>query len=299
MKLASVRRSWHSVVGIIILSAFFSVEFYTNIVEKSIGYYLKWQNHKRPQLGRIWERDRQSLVAQSQIQNIRSSLDTQAENTSNISSLKQLFENVVPGFPLVITREKFINLYFDFPGQGSDLIISSYDLANLDSKKKWDRLLLKRFGPWVTLQFLDKKNIPIQEIFLSVDTIKDIHATRSIKRGTLEDSNFKSNRIFNINDVLPILKSLDPVTQKAVFPSPRWFLEKNYYLTRVGVAEMAEDTKKSQHLMFGIEYDTDYYTGVLFIPVAIGLANNIMSQLDRVDSLGNLAETQSGIEVTP
>ena len=85
MKLAGVRRSWHSVVGIVILSAFFSVEFYTNIVEKSIGYYLKWQNHKRPQLGRIWERDRQSLVAQSQIQNIRSSLDTQAENTSNIS----------------------------------------------------------------------------------------------------------------------------------------------------------------------------------------------------------------------
>ena len=299
MKLSGVRRSWHSVVGIVILSTFFFLEFYTNLIEKSVGYYLKWQNHKRPQLGRIWERDRQSLVAQSQIKSIRSSLDTQAENTSSISSLKQLFENVAPGFPLVITREKFIKLYFEFPGQGSSLIISSYDLANLDSKKIWDRVLLKRFGPWVTLQFLDKKNIPIEEIFLSVDTIKDIDATRSIKRGTLEDSNFKLNRIFNINDVLPILKSLDPITQKAVFPSPRWFLEKNYYLTRVGVAEIVKGGKESQYLMFGIEYDTDYYTGVLFIPVAIGLANNIMSQLDRAENLGNLAEKQSRIEVAP
>jgi len=299
VKLSGVRRSWHSIVGIVILSTFFFLEFYTNLIEKSVGYYLKWQNHKRPQLGRIWERDRQSLVAQSQIQSIRSSLDTQAENTSNISSLKQLFENVAPGFPLVITREKFIKLYFEFPGQGSSLIISSYDLANLDSKKIWDRVLLKRFGPWVTLQFLDKKNIPIQEIFLSVDTIKDIDTTRSIKRGTLEDSNFKSNRIFKISDVLPILKSLDPITQKAVFPSPRWFLEKNYYLTRVGVAEMAKGGKEAPYLMFGIEYDTDYYTGVLFIPVAIGLANNIMSQLDRAESLGNLAEAQSRIEVVP
>ena len=72
---------------------------------------------------------------------------------------------------------------------------------------------------------------------MSVDTILDVQATRSIKRGTLEDSNFKSNRIFNIGEVLPVLKSLDPVTQKAVFPDPRWFLEKNYFLTRVGVAD--------------------------------------------------------------
>ena len=300
MKIAGVRRSWHSILGLAILSSFFYIEFYTNLFEKSVGYYLKWQNHKRPQLGRMWERDRQSLIAQAQIQSIRSSLDTQEENTSNISSLKQLFEHVAPGFPLVVSREKFIQLYFDFPGQGSDLIMSSYDLANLDSKKIWDRVLLKRFGPWITLQFLDKKNIPIHEIFLSVDTIMDIHATRSIKRGTLEDSNFKQNRIFNIHEVLPILKSLDPATQKAVFPEPRWFLEKNYYLTRVGVAEVVEGPEEPQDLMFGIEYDTDYYTGVLLIPIPVGLANNIMSQIDRSDSfVESLAESQSGFEVNP
>ena len=124
MKIAGVRRSWHSVVGLVILSAFFYIELYTNLFEKSVGYYLKWQNHKRPQFGRMWEKDRQSLIAQAQIQSIRSSLDSQEENTSNISSLKQLFDNVAPGFPLVVTREKFIQLYFDFPGQGSNLIMS-------------------------------------------------------------------------------------------------------------------------------------------------------------------------------
>ena len=56
--------------------------------------------------------DRQSLIAQAQIQSIRTSLDIQEENASGISSLKQLFENVAPGFPLVVTREKFIHLYF-------------------------------------------------------------------------------------------------------------------------------------------------------------------------------------------
>jgi len=296
VKFAGVRRSWHSVAGLVILSAFISLEFYANLFEKSVGYYLKWQNHKRPQLGRMWERDRQSLIAQAQIQSIRSSLDSQEENASVISSLKQLFENVSPGFPLVVTREKFLYLYFDFPGLGSEQIISPYDLINLDSGKNWERVLLKRFGPWITLQFLDLKNIPVHEIFLSIDTISEVHATRSIKRGTLEDSDFKGDRIFEIDEVLPVLKSLDSITQKAVFPEPRWFLEKNYHISRVGISDVV--TGEEQHLVFGIEYDTDYYTGVLFIPVALELANNIMSQIDRSDVLG-LAEPQPSFEVSP
>jgi hypothetical protein len=300
VKFAGVRRPWHSVAGLVILSAFLFLEFYTNLFEKSVGYYLKWQNHKRPQLGRMWERDRQSLIAQAQIQSIRSSLDIQEESASGISSLKQLFENVAPGFPLVVTREKFLQLYFDFPGLGSEQIISPYDLISLDSAKNWNRVLLKRFGPWITLQFLDQKNIPAHEIFLSIDTILDIQATRSIKRGTLEDSNFKKNRIFRFDEVLPVLKSLDSVTQTAVFPEPRWFLEKNYYITRVGVSEVVPGEETAQHLVFGIEYDTDYYTGVLFIPVAMELANNILSQIDRSDALAEgLAEPQSSFEVTP
>ena len=89
MKFTGVRKLWHGVASLIVLSAFLSLEFYTNLFEKSVGYYLKWQNHKRPQLGRMWERDRQSLIAQAQIQSIRSSLDSQEENASVISSLKQ------------------------------------------------------------------------------------------------------------------------------------------------------------------------------------------------------------------
>ena len=119
MKFSGVRWARHSVAGVVVLSAFLFLEFYTNLFEKSVGYYLKWQNHKRPQLGRMWERDRQSLIAQAQIQSIRSALNIQEENALGISSLKELFENVAPGFHLVVTREKFLQLYFDFPGQGS------------------------------------------------------------------------------------------------------------------------------------------------------------------------------------
>lgn len=282
MKFTGVRKSWHGVAGLIVLSAFLSLEFYTNLFEKSVGYYLKWQNHKRPQLGRMWERDRQSLVAQAKIKSIRSSLDLQEETALGISSFKHLFEGISPGFPLVVSREKFLQLYYDFPGQWSEQIISSYDLIDLDSKKIWDRVFLKRFGPWITLQFIDRENIPIHELFLSVDTLFEVQATRTVKRGTLEDSKFIANRIFPFSEFLPVLKSLDAITQKAVFPEPRWFLGKNYHVTRVGISDFSAG-ELAQHLLFGVEYDTEYYTGVLLIPVPIELADNMMSQIEKAD----------------
>ena len=56
----------------------------------------------------------------------------------------------------------------------------------------------------------------------------------------------------------------------------------------------------SKQLVFGIEYNTDYYTGVLLIPVALELANNIMSQIDKSDNLmESQAEGQSLLEVIP
>ncbi len=282
MKYTGVRKSWHGVAGLVVLSAFLFLEFYTNLFEKSVGYYLKWQNHKRPQLGRMWDRDRQSLVAQAKIKSIRSSLDLQEEAALGISSFKHMFEEISPGFPLVVSREKFLQLYFDFPGQWSERIISSYDLVDLDSDKNWDRVFLKRFGPWITLQFIDRQNIPIHELFLSVDTLFEVQATRTVKRGTLEEANFTVNRIFPVSEFLPVLKSLDTTTQKAVFPEPRWFLGKNYHVTRIGISDSPAG-ELSQHLLFGVEYDTDYYTGVLLIPVAMELANNMMSQIEKAD----------------
>ena len=297
MKFTGVRKSWHGVAGLIVLSAFLFLEFYTNLFEKSVGYYLKWENHKRPQLGRMWERDRQSLVAQAKIKSIRSSLDLQEETALGISSFKHLFEGISPGFPLVVSREKFLQLYYDFPGQWSEQIISSYDLIDLDSKKIWDRVFLKRFGPWITIQFIDRQNIPIHELFLSVDTLFEVQATRTVKRGTLEDSRFTANRIFLISEFLPVLKSLDSIAQKAVFPEPRWFLGKNYHVTRVGISDFSAG-ELAQHLLFGVEYDTEYYTGVLLIPVPIELADNMMSQIEKAD-LSDLVATPPSLGESP
>lgn len=260
-----------------------ALELYGNIFERGVGNYLKWQNNARPQLGRIWERDRQVVLAQSKIQSIRSILDSRQESAEAIDSLKILFEKIEPSFPLVLSREKFLELYYDFPGQWSEQIISPFELISIDSQNNWTRVLLKRFGRWITIGFLDSQNIPVHEIFMATDALKEVQATRTVKQGRLEEAGFEKDRVYSAAVFLPLLQTLDPVTQHAVFPDPRWFLAKDYSITRVGVRETESKLGLTPSLEFGIEYDTDYYTGVLLIPVSQEIANNLLSQIERTN----------------
>ncbi len=107
--------------------------------------------------------------------------------------------------------------------------------------------------------------------------------------------------IFPISQFLPVLRTLDPMTRKAVFPDPRWFLEKDYHITRVGVTETTASVRLPLDILFGIEYDTDYYTSVLLIPIPLETANNMLSQIEKSDfetlSEGAPALTESSGEI--
>jgi len=287
---------WHVKVFLLLLVLLAPLEYYGKVFERGIGHYLKWQNHKRPQLGRMWERDRQAIVAQNKIQSIRSGIDDQQRSADSIQSLKELFENVAPAFPLVVTRQKFLQLYNDFPGQWSERIISPFELIEIDSGKNWDRVILKRFGPWITVGFLSLDGLPIKESFLSVDALYEVQSTRTVKRGRLEDSGFAAERIYPINRLLPVLKTLDLETQKTLFPDPRWFLEKDYHVTRLGILNN-DAAGAPSHTTLGIEYDTDYYTGVLLIPVPVEITYNILSLVENMEGENGLgAEPSTSME---
>jgi hypothetical protein len=281
VKSAEVSRQWQGAILLALLVGLGVLEFYGKVLERGIGHYLKWQNHERPQLGRIWERDRQAIVAQAKIQSIRSVLDLQENSAESIQTFKQLFEKVEPAFPLVVSRKKFIDLYFDFPGPWSERIVSPFELLQIDAGKTWDRVFLKRFGPWITIGFLDLQGVPLREIFLSVDTLFEVQSTRTIKRGRLEEMGFKEALIFSREQVVSIVETLDARTQKAVFPEPRWFLAKDYHVTRVGISDQVSSSKN--HMVFGIEYATDYYIGVLMIPVPLDIAYNMLSQIEKTE----------------
>jgi len=185
VKLSSIQRQWW--VGIMFflpVVVLFPLEFYGKIIERGIGNYLKWQNNARPQLGRVWDKDRQTILAQTKVQSIRSLLDSKQESAEAIDSLKALFENTEPSFPLVLSRKKFLDLYYDFPGQWSARIISPFELISIDSKYNWTRVFLKRFGRWFTISFLDSHNIPVHEVFVATDALKEVQATRTVKQGS-------------------------------------------------------------------------------------------------------------------
>ncbi len=254
-------------------------EFYGKAAEKAVGNFLKWNNHQRAQLGRMWERDQEQIAAQKKIQSLLSNQNLRKVSANSIKSFRELFQSLNPSFPLLVSREKFLQLYFDFPGQWARRMISPFELIEIDSNKSWHRVLLNRFGSWITVSFINAQNFPIREVFLSVDQIEDIESTRTVEEGTLEAQKFQAESIYPIQEFLQVMRTLDPITQETLFPDPQWFLSKEFHITRVGVQN--ESPQFPEAVVFGIEYESDFYTQVLLIPVPREVANNMLSLIER------------------
>ncbi|CCQ91814.1 hypothetical protein NITGR_840006 [Nitrospina gracilis 3/211] len=136
------------------------------------------------------------------------------------------------------------------------------------------------------MSFIDNQNYPIREVFLSSDQLVEIQSTRTVQRGQLEDLGFRAETIFTLAEFLKIFKTLDPVTQKALFPDPQWFLRHNYHILRVGLQENPEPVGGNGSPLFGIEYETEFFTDVLLTPVPGEIANNLLSQFERPGAEG-------------
>lgn len=270
------------VVFLSVLVLLFTLEFFGHIFERGVGHYLKWENQSRPQLGRVWERDREKIVAQKKIKSLLSGLNLQEQSTESLQTFNQLFDNLTPSFPQLISRQKFLELYYDFPGPWARQIISPYDLLEIDSHNNWKRVLLSRFGQWITISFVDSQNFPIQEKFVAIDNLEDIESFRNIEKGRLDDLGFDPERIYPTSEFLQVLKTLDPLTQSALFPDPQWFLGKNLQVNRVGVK--TESISGAARVLLGIEYQSDFDTHTLLVSVPPAVANNMLSQIERPSS---------------
>ncbi|NIQ02896.1 MAG: hypothetical protein GWM98_23055 [Nitrospinaceae bacterium] len=256
------------------------LEFSGHVFERAIGYYLKWENLNRPQLGRIWERDRKKIVAQKKIESILSSVSSQEQDSESIQSFKELFEKLNPANPQMVSRKKFLKLYYDFPEKLAKKIISPYELLEIDSNKGWQRVLLTQLGEWITLSFINNQNYPIREVFLSWEGMEGNSLNRDIFKGTLEEAGFGEGSIVSVDDFMRVLRTLDATAQQEIFPDPYWFFSKNYHVTRVGVLEDSASDLYPKPVRIGVEYQSDFYTEVLTLPVPGDISENLLSLIE-------------------
>ena len=83
-----------------------------------------------------------------------------------------------------------------------------------------------------------------------------------------------------IVDFMRVMKTLDPDAQASLFPDPYWFFSKNYHVTRVGVKEVGNSESYPPPVRMGVEYQSDFFTEVLILPVPMDISENLLSQIE-------------------
>tara|TARA_B100000686_G_C16774432_1_gene967437 strand:+ start:277 stop:1185 length:909 start_codon:yes stop_codon:yes gene_type:complete len=300
VKYKRIRIHFNETIFLIFLVGGAFLEFQAHIIERGIGVYLRWGNSERSQLGRVWDRDRQNVLARDKIANLLTTQDSRKETSEAFRTLGQVYENLFPGISQIISREKFLELYYNYPGEWSRFMASPLDLLEIDADKKWDRVSFDNRAGWVNLSFLDRENHPIREFNISVDQLDELQSNRSVIKGTLEELDFPEDRLFPFGLLLPILRALDPDSRKVLLPDPRWFLLRNYHVTRIGFAEAPFSSNFIPQITIGIEYQTDFYPHVLSIMVPMETAYNILSQIEKgQDVLGGNPGDSIGVMDDP
>lgn len=277
------------------LAGFLFAELNFYILERGTGLYLKWGNHNRPQLGRVWDRDRQNVLARNKINYLLTTQDSIKEASESFQSLDQIYAKLFPGSRQVVSRKKFLELYYNYPGEWSQYMASPLDLVEIDANKNWDRVLFDNQAGWINLSFLDKDNRPIREFHVSLSKLDKLQSNRTVLRGALEELDYPKDRIFSFDRFAPILKTLDLDSRKALFPDPHWFLSRDYHITRVGFAEAPFSSNFIPQVTVGVEYQTEFYPHVLSIRVPIETAHNILSQIEKDHDFSANERNSSGI----
>ena len=298
MKYKGIRIHFNELIFLVLLAGVVLLEFQVHIIERGIGLYLRWGNSERSQLGRVWDRDRQNVLARNKIENLLTTQDSHKETSEAFRSLDQIYEKLFPGSSQVISREKFLELYYNYPGEWSGYMASPLDLIEIDADKNWDRVLFDNRAGWVNLSFLDRENHPIREFNISISQLEKLQSNRSVTKGTLEELDFSEDRLFPFHRFVPILRTLDSDSRRVLFPDPQWFLLRNYHITRIGFAEAPFSSSFTPQIMIGIEYQTEFYPHVLSIMVPMETAHNILSQIEKGQDVsgGNPDDSMGGMD---
>ncbi|MBW7997437.1 MAG: hypothetical protein FVQ81_12855 [Candidatus Glassbacteria bacterium] len=148
------------------------LEFRINYVERSIGRYLTWHNAGRQEAGQIWETVSLSEEVQQQLDELVADRRAQVSLDEQVDDLVQLIQMAREREQVLLSRDRFLEIYNRMPSYQSALIIEPLQLLELiGSLEGWQRTLIEFEGGDMLFFLVDGTNSVLQERRLDADYV--------------------------------------------------------------------------------------------------------------------------------
>lgn len=141
------------------------IEFRLSYVEYAIGRYLSWHNHDRQEFGQVWDNVSLSEDVRQRLDNMVRNVQRQEAVQERIGTLGRLLELVTLSDRMVLTRDRFLDMYSELPFYQSSLVIEPMHLQELIGRHPaWERTLIVFEPEGLSFNLLDGLNGVLESI---------------------------------------------------------------------------------------------------------------------------------------
>ncbi|MBI4553990.1 MAG: hypothetical protein HY710_17120 [Candidatus Latescibacteria bacterium] len=216
------------------------VELQTDLAERLIGSYLRTTNPRRPKAGWVADVERKGLRAQRRLSDLVTSLTEANSRAAHVSNLTELVRLLDQHSQVVMSRQKFIEVYTLLPQEIATQLISPFHLLELSWGAGWSRTFIAESDDGGIFALLvDDRNRVIEEIPISGEQFLLIKRSEQGDKGSLDELDRFQGRVYSAEAFFAALNGLPEERRTQVVNDPFRLLEWRESLKRVGIGEQS------------------------------------------------------------
>jgi hypothetical protein len=216
------------------------VEFRYNCVEKAIGRYLAWNNGTRQESGQIWKTVQLSENVRQRLDDLVTRQREETSITERIDGLGQLIEIVRTRERVVMTRDRFLEMYSDLPLYQSSLVIDPESLVELIGHfPAWQRTMIVLEEGALNFYLVDGLNNVLEKMSLAGEYVEFYLAEKGTRASGLEAFPWLGGKVYPVDVFYDSWARLTPEERAGIPLSSLELISWRYRLQRVAVNQQS------------------------------------------------------------
>ena len=267
-------------LAVLFAGASLGLEFRYNYMEKAIGRYLAWHNAARQEFGQIWETVSVSETVHRQLEDLVRTKEKEAALDERITSIDQLIKLVFYREKVVMTRDRFLEVYTQLPLYQSSLIIEPVQLLELiGDLPNWQRTLIVFEEAELKFFLVDGLNNVLEEFRLSSEHVNFFLSERETRSLGLDAFASLRGTSYPAQVFYDAWALLTPEQRNGIPLSSQELISWRYRLQRVGINHQS---LIGDRMEMGFELSGD--AGLETVRI-LGHTLAVLSLLDKMDKL--------------
>jgi len=266
-----------------------ALEFRTNYLERAIGRYLAWHNASREVSGQIWETVSLSEDVQQRLDDLVHTRSQEASIDEPVGSLDQLIALVHARGKLLVTRDRFLEIYNGLPLYESTLVIEPLELLALVGRLPgWQRTLIEFTEGDLHFYLIDGLNNVLENRTLAAEYVNFLLAARESRSLGLDGVAAFQGLRYPADIFYQAWAALDPQQRAGIPLGTAELIAWRYRLQRLAVNHYA---LVGDRMEVGFELSGDQGLGTVRV---LGKSLSVLALAAALDSLSGNPDIGTG-----